>query len=61
MLETMKAWVEAGLVISILVVFFGLVARSNVRAGPVGATVIPPAAPARRPPGEVKNAVEYWK
>ncbi len=35
MLETLKSWVEAGLVIAILVMFFGLVARSNVRAARV--------------------------
>ena len=35
MLETLKSWVEVGLVIAILVMFFGLVARSNVRAARV--------------------------
>jgi len=35
MLETLKSWVEVGLFIAILVMFFGLVARSNVRAGRV--------------------------
>ena len=35
MLETLKSWAEAGLVISILIMFFGLVARSNVRAARV--------------------------
>ena len=32
MLEQMKSWVEVGLFIAILVMFFGLIARSNVRA-----------------------------
>jgi len=35
MLETLKSWVEVGLVIAVLVMFFGLVARSNVRAARV--------------------------
>jgi hypothetical protein len=35
MLETLRSWAEAGLVISILIIFFGLVARSNVRAARV--------------------------
>jgi len=35
MLEQMKSWVEVGLFIAILVMFFGLVARSNIRAARV--------------------------
>lgn len=35
MFETLKSWIEVGLVIAILVMFFGLVARSNVRAARV--------------------------
>ena len=35
MLETLKSWVEVGLVFAILVMFFGLVARSNMRAARV--------------------------
>ena len=35
MLETLKSWVEVGLVVAMLVMFFGLVARSNVRAARV--------------------------
>ena len=35
MLEQMKSWVEVGLVIAILVMFFGLIARSNIRAARV--------------------------
>ena len=30
MLEQMKSWIEVGLFIAILVMFFGLIARSNV-------------------------------
>ena len=35
MVETVKSWVEAGLFFAVLLVFFGLVARSNVRAARV--------------------------
>jgi len=35
MVETLKSWVEVGLFIAVLVTFFGLVARSNVRAARV--------------------------
>ena len=35
MLEQMKSWVEVGLFVAILVMFFGLIARSNVRAARV--------------------------
>ena len=35
MFEVLKSWVEAGLVGAILLIFFGLVARSNVRAARV--------------------------
>lgn len=35
MLETLKSWVEVGLLIATVVMFFGLVARSNVRAARV--------------------------
>ena len=35
MFDTLKSWVEVGLVIALLVMFFGLVARSNVRAARV--------------------------
>lgn len=32
MLDTLRQWLEVALIIAVLVIFFGLVARSNVRA-----------------------------